>query len=130
MAKEKKESKNQKGNYTNLLLERMEKKIDHVLEGHAVLEKEIKDFRHEMRGEMNEFRFEIRTELKFLKSASHSLEETSKVIKEYLKHIDDEIQFLKKAFTQKADLDRVIALEKRVTEIQMAVEKNYGKNSN
>ncbi len=134
MKNEKEKKKVQSKHGETVLLERMDKKIDHVLEGHAVLDKKIESFNSNLNKKIDDFRFEMKTEFKALSTKVEGMEDkydkNFAVVLKYLSRIDDEVQYLKRMLFNKADLDRVIALEKRVTEIQLIVEKHYGKNSN
>jgi len=48
-----------------------------------------------------------------------------KVIREYLSHIDDEIQDLKRSLSKKADLKRLEQLEQRIARVELVVKKYY-----
>lgn len=120
-----------------VILEDIDSKFDRVLEGHGGLSKEIKDFR----GEFNTFKDETGFNFKVLTGEVSELrgefngfrKETAlsfKAVREYLSRIDEEIQDLKKVLDKKADLERLQRLELKVAEIELAVKKYYGKNSN
>jgi chromosome segregation ATPase len=72
----------------------------------------------------------LKEDVLVLKGDTTDLKSSSKQIFEYLKRIDNEIQDLKKKLDQKADLERLALLEKRVAQIELVVKKYYGKDSN
>lgn len=121
----------------DVLLESMEKHFRLVLEGHAALDKELKDFRGDFREFQSETRFNFKTLTSVLddtRGKLHAFEAKTdanfKAIREYLSRIDDEIQDLKRRLTGKAEVERLQRLEERVAHIELVVKKYYGKNSN
>ena len=93
-----------------VILEDINGKFDQVLEGHVALDKELKDFRHEMHGfqrEMYAFRDDTASSLK-------TLHRYLSAIDEELKYILSELADSKIKLAQKAEIDRVVSLEKRI----------------
>ena len=119
------------------LFETMEKHFRLVLEGHATLDKELKDFRHEMRNEISSLKLGQRVMSDNVKDLAVKVDRLEdkydknfEVIMQYLSRIDAEIQDLKKRLTGKAEVERLERLEERVAHIELVVKKIYGKNSN
>lgn len=131
-----------------VLLERMDKKIDHVLEGHAVLDKKIEGFNSNLNKKIDDFRFEMRTELNHVKAEvrltnyqlkdlvvridriEDKYDKNFNVIMKYLSRIDDEIQDMKKSLAGKVDTKRILILEQHMTEVRLALDRKFGKNWN
>lgn len=122
------------------LLESIDKNVKHVSEGHTLLEKKIEGVEERLGGKLDEFRYEVRTEIGFLRLAqsnnSNALKDLSikteasfKAAREYLSRIDDEIQELKKIFAGRPELKRVEHLETRLAHVELVVKKYYDKNS-
>lgn len=114
----------------DVLLESMEKHFRLVLEGHAALDKELKDFRTDFREFRNETRFNFKTLIERADVFENKTDVNFKAILEYLSRIDDEIQDLKRRLTGKAEVERLERLEQRVAHIELVVKKIYGKGSN
>ena len=128
---------------TNVILEDIDSKFQQVLEGHGALDKKI-DGLHD---EFNDFKTETRIHFKALTERMGNFEEKTdanfgaitgrignfeektdanfKVIREYLSHIDDEIQDLKRSLSKKADLKRLEQLEQRIARVELVVKKYY-----
>lgn len=112
-----------------VLFEHMDEKFEQVLEGHAALDKEAKDFRHEMRREVGFLSLGLSNANVGLKDLSvkvdRSQDETKKLMMDYfsaideeLKHISRELAALKGRFSEKADIAYVHSVEKRVVALE------------
>lgn len=127
--------------HRDVLLENIEKHFRLILEGHTGLDKKIEAAEEHLGKRIDEFRYEVRTEMGFLKLgqsvASNQLKDLQvktdqnfKIIREYLSRIDDEIQDLKKVFHGKPEMKRLMQLEERMAQVELVVKKYYGKGSN
>lgn len=113
-----------------VILESIGSDVKQVLEGHSVLDKKIEDLGHETRRELKFVNFSLKTlsdGQKDLSTKLVRLEEkydgNFEQVINYLSKIDEEIQNLKKILTQKADVERLVQLEKRVAQIELVVKK-------
>lgn len=111
-----------------VLLEHMDSNFKLVLEGHAALDKKIEDFRYETRNDISFIKFALNTltsKIEDLETRFNRFEDNNKSdhksILEYLARIDDEIAGIKSKIDKKADLERVIVLEKRVAVLSSKV---------
>lgn len=134
-----------KERHFGVVLEHIDSKFNQVLEGHAVLGKELKDFRRETRADIGSLEFgqktliseigDMKVEIGDINVKIDRLEDkydkNFDQILEYLSRIDEEIQDLKKVLSRKADLERLQALERRVAQVELVLKKYYeSKNSN
>lgn len=101
---------NQRDRELGILLEDVNGKFDTLAEGHQNSNRQFSEFRDEMTGfrdGMLSFRSEM---LSFRDETRHSLAE----IRAELRSIRGEIESLRRSLTQKADLNRLEELERRV----------------
>lgn len=125
-----------------VILEDIDSKFDRILEGHSALEKQASDFQGETRENfklvhlridglsenLEGFKLETRSNFESFRVETRSNFES---VFEFLSNIDDELQDihdeideLKLILTNKADLDRVADLEKRVQHIESILAKS------
>lgn len=126
-------------NEFGVILEDINSKFEQVLEGHAALDKKfdkkIDEFRHEMRSDVKLLQIghraltdrlrDVEVKIDVMDGNVRDLQSSSKQILEYLSRIDEEIKNLKTRLDKKADLERILHLEKRVAQIELVVKKYY-----
>ncbi len=116
-----------KERYFGIILEDINGKIKQIFEGQDAIKKELKS---EISGVKSELKSEIsgvKSELNEFKKETRSNFQT---VFKYLSRIDDELQTIKKEISelksrliQKADLERLLNLEKRVKDIETTLAK-------
>lgn len=107
--------------YFGVVLEDINSKFDKVLSGHVALDRKF-DKKFDL----------LKSDIDLLKVGQQALmdrmgdlESGQKLIFDYLKRIDDEIQELKQLLFKKADLERLERLEQRVAHVELVVKKYY-----
>ena len=121
-----------------VILESMDSKFDQLLESHSALDKKIEDLKHDTNEKFGFVTFSLNLLSKGQKDIlvrfdrlEDKYDKNFNQILEYLSRIDEEIQDLKKRLDRKADLERLLAVEKRVGQIELVVKKYLdGQNSN
>ncbi|MBU1159893.1 hypothetical protein KKD04_01775 [Patescibacteria group bacterium] len=93
MKKSNKKDSNNEGQYTNVLLENMDSKIDIILEGHQVLDKKIDDLRIGMDERFNEVDYKFGM-------------------------VFDELHLIRNELKEKVSRDEFFVLEKRVAALE------------
>ena len=97
--------------YTGVLLEQMHGDIKQILEGHAVLDKKIDDFRYETRTEIKVLKLNNRHLIEKQGDLEVKMDKNFEDVFKYLSHIDEQIQFIR---------HRLDDLEKRVARLETA----------
>ncbi len=110
-----------KRDHLEVILERMEHKSDLLSEGFLGLDKKIEELNKKVDANHKETNDNFKTLFKFRNETNDNF----KVSLEYLSKIDDEIQSIKKeiiglkdSLKNKANLDKLLQLEKRVIVIE------------
>ena len=112
-----KKAKSSRGNYTEVLLEDMNSKLDVVAEGQLLLAEKVTQQLREITERVDEF--EERVMLRFA-----SVDKRFDVVDQELKTIKGELALINHNLKQKVDREEFKFLEARVARLEAAIKKN------